>query len=95
MLYKRERTDVVSVDWDKSLDVEGTMKIGTAEMFYCFTRTWWKDNPDWPDGREPGAGPRHTVARHMTWTEARAFCDQWNSAHNPGRLSKKCEFDRE
>lgn len=25
-------------------------------MFDVYHRTWWKKNPAWPDGREPGVG---------------------------------------
>lgn len=61
--------------------------------YKCFTRNWWKDNPDWPNGLEPfAAGPKRTRAIFETGEEARNFCQNWNKAHNPGRLSNKCEF---
>jgi hypothetical protein len=63
--------------------------------YYCFTRTWWKRNPAWPDGREPEAGKRHTVAKNLTFSAAQAYCQQWNSTHKPGPLSRKCEFDEQ
>jgi hypothetical protein len=65
------------------------------KTYYCFTRTWWKRNPTWPDGREPQAGRKHTVARNLTYDEAWRFCKDWNAAHKPGFLSRKCEFDEQ
>lgn len=63
------------------------------KAYYCFTRTWWRYNSGGPHlPRMPGAGRRHTVAKNLTWAEARSFCEQWNSSHNPGPLSRKCEF---
>jgi hypothetical protein len=63
--------------------------------YYCFTRTWWKSNPAWPRGLEPSPGKRRTKAKNLTWAEARAFCQQWNATHDPGRFSLKCEFDEQ
>ena len=63
--------------------------------YYCFTRTWWINNPTWPNGLEPCAGQRHTVATNLTQQEALDFCRQWNATHKPGRLSRKCEFDEQ
>ena len=71
------------------------MHKGTAETYRCFTRTWWKRNPKYPGGREPGAGRQTTLARNMTQDEARAFCQRWNEAHDPGFLSRKCEYTAE
>ena len=35
-------------------------------MFEVFTRVWWKENKDWPDGLEPEPnGNRH----HLAWAE--------------------------
>lgn len=68
----------------------------SAEPRYrCFTRTWWIRNPAWPNGREPGAGPRkyHGKARNMTEDEARTYCRAWNETHDPGEFSRKCEFE--
>ena len=71
------------------------MIYGTAVSYYVFTRTWWRENPAWPDGLEPSAGPRHTIARHCTYDEARRTAKRYNDTHKPGRLSRKAEFDRE
>ena len=68
------------------------MKTGSAETYRVFTRTWWRLNPAYPEGREPCPGPEHTLARRMTYEEARAFCLDWNARHKPGQLSRKAEF---
>jgi hypothetical protein len=65
-------------------------------MYYVFTRTWWKRNPDWPGGREPGAGRKTTLARNVpTETEARAICKRYNDSHDPGFLSRKAEYQEQ
>ena len=61
--------------------------------YNVFHRTWWQANPAWPGGREPGAGPRHYIKRHVTYEDARELCDQWNANHEPGFLSDKAEFE--
>lgn len=58
-----------------------------------FTRTWWKDNPSWPNGLEPQAGDKHYIARRVTMAEARKICQEWNATHKPGRYSRKAEFE--
>jgi len=63
--------------------------------YRCFKRTWWKENPGWPNGLEPEAGER-TYFKNATFDteeEARAFCQEWNEEHDPGRLSLKAEFE--
>lgn len=68
-----------------------------AESYRCFTRTWWTPNPSWPDGREPGAGPKNyrRMPRGLTYEEAQRFCREWNATHDPGKLSLKAEFEEE
>jgi hypothetical protein len=68
---------------------------GTAESYTVFHRTWWRRNPAWPDGREPGAGRRTIIARHCTYDEARQIAQQWNATHKPGPLSRKAELESE
>lgn len=63
--------------------------------YYVFTRTWWKPNKSWPDGREPHAGRRTTLRRNLSYTEARAMCQEWNANHKPGPMSRKAEFDQQ
>lgn len=63
--------------------------------YRCFTRTWWRSNPKWPNGLEPHPG-RRTYAGHpanLTEDEARRYCRNWNAEHKPGRFSRKCEFE--
>lgn len=65
-------------------------------MFHCFTRTWWKANREWPGGREPGSGRKHTLARNVkTEEEAREICKQYNKTHDPGFLSRKAEYEEQ
>ena len=71
------------------------MRHGTVESFRVFVRNWWRHNPLWPDGLEPGPGPRTTLARGCTETEARQICREYNASHPPGRLSRKAEYERE
>ena len=62
--------------------------------YRVFTRTWWKRNPDWPGGREPGAGRKHTIAKHVeTEAEAQAIARRYNENHDPGFLSRKAEYE--
>ena len=68
---------------------------GTAKTYYVFTRTWWRENPGWPDGLEPCAGPRYTIARYCTEAEARRIAKKYNNTHKPGRLSRMAEYDSE
>lgn len=58
-----------------------------------FVRTWWKENPSWPNGLEPCPGERRYIARGVTYERARELCDEYNETHEPGRLSKKAEFE--
>ena len=59
-----------------------------------FHRTWWIKNPDWPDGKEPGAGTKHYIAKGVsTESLAQEMCRDWNSIHDPGELSDKAEYE--
>jgi len=62
-------------------------------LYEVFHRTWWRPNPSWPDGREPGIGERHHLEYVNTEEEARAACRAWNDANDPGPLSDKAEYD--
>lgn len=65
-------------------------------MYHVFTRTWWKRNPSYPNGREPGAGRKTTLARNVqTEEEARAICKRYNDTHAPGPLSRKAEYQEQ
>lgn len=63
--------------------------------YYVFTRTWWRHNPKWPLGREPGTGRKTTLRRNLSLQEAQAMCREWNATHDPGPLSRKAEFDQQ
>jgi len=62
-------------------------------MYNVFTRTWWTDNPEWPNGLEPCAGEKTYIARNLTESQARQKCKEWNAKHKPGRYSLKAEFE--
>lgn len=63
-------------------------------MYSVFVRNWWRENPDWPNGREPCAGPKRYLARDIkTIEEARALAQEYNRKHKPGKLSRKAEFE--
>lgn len=59
-----------------------------------FTRTWWKANSNWPDGREPGIGRRTYLARNVTEEDACAIRKQYNDTHKPGKFSRKAECEQ-
>ena len=63
--------------------------------FRCFSRTWWCENPSWPNGLEPEAGRKRyrRGARFETEEEARNYCIDWNDCHDGGRYSLKMEFE--
>lgn len=63
------------------------------EKYRIFTRTWWRHNPEWPNGLEPCLGRRTTIGYAQTEEEAREICKKWNASHNPGKLSRKAEYD--
>jgi len=64
-------------------------------MYNVYTRNWWKPNPKWPNGLEPNAGGRrYYVAKGVaTESEARSIAQEYNRNHNPGKLSRKAEFE--
>lgn len=70
-----------------------TRGTSPRRRFKMFTRTWWKLNASWPDGREPSMGPKHTLGYADSEEEAIRFCREWNGANKPGKLSKKCEYE--
>lgn len=62
-------------------------------MFNVFTRTWWTPDKTWPGGLRPHAGRRTYIARGVSEQRARELCDEYNSTHKPGRLSRKAELE--
>ena len=62
--------------------------------FRVFVRNWWKENPAWLNGLEPeGAGIKRYIAKCDTEDEARAICRKHNETHDPGRYSRKAEYE--
>jgi hypothetical protein len=64
----------------------------SVPLYDVFVRTWWKDNPAFPNGLEPCAGHKAYKARRLNLAAARAWCNEYNTTHNPGRLSRKAEY---
>ena len=61
-------------------------------LYQTFTRTFWKENPRWPNGLEPKKGRKTYHGTYSSAAEARAACQVYNSTQDPGRLSRKMEF---
>lgn len=61
--------------------------------YQIFKRTWWKENPAWPNGLEPCAGERTDIEIVDTVGEAISFCKAHN-AEVSDRLGMKYEFER-
>jgi hypothetical protein len=64
-------------------------------IYKTFTRTWWKENPSYPNGLEPCAGKKTYYGRYETAREARVACFDWNNSHPSGRLSCKMEHEED
>jgi len=62
-------------------------------MYKVFHRTWWRENPDWPDGLEPHAGKKTMIGYASTEEDAQAICQKYNTENPAGRLSRKAEYD--
>lgn len=62
------------------------------ETYYnVFVRNWWRTENG---QRVPDPTARKTYLRkHVTFTDARELCQQYNSTHKPGKLSRKAEFE--
>ena len=77
------------------------MRTGTAVSYRVFVRNWWRRGP--PDYGQivrhklvPDPSARKTtLARRMTYDEARAMCAEYARTHKPGLLSRKAEFEEE
>ncbi len=62
--------------------------------YKVFTRTWWKRNPKYPDGRELYVGWKTTIRKLVgTEKEARSICQQYSASHEPGPMSRKAEYE--
>ena len=65
-----------------------------TDQYRIFARTWWRHNAAWPNGLEPAPGRKKTIALAKTEEEARTICADYNATHNPGRLSRKAEYEK-
>ena len=71
--------------------------------YRIFHRTWWKENPEWPNGLEPHIGKSRKVGEANTREEAREKCTEWDAARKKRygkaafarmeRLSDRAEFE--
>ena len=59
-------------------------------IYTVFVRNWYRRE----NGRiVPAYGARKTtLAKNLTYDEARRMCENYNTTHNPGALSRKAEF---
>ena len=64
------------------------------EYYDVFHRTWWRENPAWPNGLEPCPGKRTYLARHVTYADSQEIVNNYRRTHPPGRLSRKAEIER-
>ena len=78
------------------------MKTNTENdtTYTVFVRDWWREagkgEAGWPNNLVPFSGaPREVLAEGLTWSEARAMCEEYNSENEPGRYSRKAEFAAE
>lgn len=62
-------------------------------MFKIFHRTWWKENPSWPNGLEPCPGKKYYIGKCYEEETARELCKEWNDNNVAGRLSNKAEYE--
>ncbi len=61
-----------------------------AKQYIVFSRRWWKDNPDYPNGLEPHSTARRTFIGYAEWEdEAREMCENWNKEFNERHRSNK------
>lgn len=63
-------------------------------MYNVFVRSWWRDNPSWPNGLEPHAGEKKYIERFLeSEDEAQEICQSYNDMHDAGRYSIKAEYE--
>ncbi len=68
--------------------------------YRVFVRDWWKETtePDFPNGYRDGLepypdAPKTTLGFFDTESEARARCQWYRESHEPGRYSRKAEYE--
>ena len=64
--------------------------------YRIFKRHWWRENPDWPDGLEPDAGPKRTICYVGSERQAVALCKRFNDqrGYNPLGIMYEYEADK-
>jgi hypothetical protein len=60
--------------------------------YRVFIRNLYKQTPQGLRG-DPSAR-KTTYCYASTYEEAREICQQYNATHNPGKLSRKAEFEK-
>ncbi len=64
--------------------------------FKIFVRNWWKENPNWPGEIEPDPNAKKDyIDETDSEIQARKICNEWNFKHNPGKLSRKAEYEED
>lgn len=69
--------------------------------YRIFKRTWWRENPSWPNGLEPGPGKRHYVRDYYdTEAKCQLVCQRLNTelartmTAQQRRLGLRYEYER-
>lgn len=64
-------------------------------MYRVFVRNWWKSDASWPNGLAPNSSARKTTIARRVASEhtAREIAKQYNKSHNPGKFSRKAEYE--
>ena len=70
-------------------------------MYRVFHRTWWRINPDWPNGLEPHAGRKVLIGLASSEEKAQVMCRKYNQAmyskynteNKANKLSRKAEYE--
>ena len=68
-------------------------------MYRVFVRNWWKQakpGSRFYPGLEPAPGRKTTIAKGIkSYEEARNIAQRYNATHNPGKFSRKAEFEEQ
>ena len=66
--------------------------MNNTKRYVIFSRRWWKDNPDWPTGREPHLGRKKFIARAQYEDDARTICKEWTERFKAPTSIRKVFF---
>ena len=61
--------------------------------YRVFHRTFWKS--DGKGGLVPNTGRKTLIAVRKTYDQARDIATVWNANHEPGKFSRRAEFEKE